>query len=200
MAKIRQLRNSCPPYVLSHIPTPVTGSVTAPESVPEVFHRQPIYLGSYCDIYIGEAMGDLRSPGYPYGYHSNQTCVYSIRRYSLHTANILQLTNALLNRAASDICKVELIFHQFEISSDGKQCDTDFVELPDQSRVCGSLPVQKRVYAYSSSSDYLIVRFKSDRYVDRHVTGFWIEVRQLRNSCDLKARQNGINNIWLTNM
>ena len=79
MAKIRQLRNSCPPYVINRIPNIMQSS----EPKPEVFHRQPVYLGSYCDIYIGEVIGDLRSPGYPYGYHNNQSCHYSIRRYWL---------------------------------------------------------------------------------------------------------------------
>ena len=83
MAKVRQLRNSCPPYVINRISTPTPSQMHVSESIPEVFHRQPIYLGSYCDIYIGEVVGDLRSPGYPYGYHSNQSCVYSIRRYCL---------------------------------------------------------------------------------------------------------------------
>ncbi|CAG2170483.1 unnamed protein product [Oppiella nova] len=148
MAKIRQLRNSCPPYVINRIPNIMQSS----EPKPEVFHRQPVYLGSYCDIYIGEVIGDLRSPGYPYGYHNNQSCHYSIRR------------------AASDICKVELIFHQFDISStDRRFCDSDFVELPDRTRLCGKIPLQQRVYPFSRS-----------------------KVRQLRNSCDYKTPQNAI--------
>lgn len=80
MAKVKQLRNSCPAYAINRTPNNIPNVLHALESKPEVFHRQSIYLGSYCDIYIGEVIGDLRSPGYPYGYHSNQSCVYSIRR------------------------------------------------------------------------------------------------------------------------
>ncbi|CAG2110475.1 unnamed protein product [Medioppia subpectinata] len=150
VAKIKQLRNSCPPYVINRIPNIMHTS----ESKPEVFHKQPVYLGSYCDIYIGEVIGDLRSPGYPYGYHNNQSCHYSIR--SLLAAQTLSLK-------------------QLEGLS---------------SSLCGRLPIQQRVYPFSRSSDYLILKFNSDNIIDERVTGFWIEVRQLRNSCDQKTPQN----------
>jgi hypothetical protein len=106
--------------------------------------------------------------------------------------NLKNYTKLFTNRAASDICKVELIIHQLDISSNGRQCDTDYVELPDKSRLCGKVPFQKRVYQYSPSSDYLIIQFKSDDYNERGMIGFWIEVKQVRHSCDHKTTQNGI--------
>ncbi len=81
MGQIIQLRNSCAHSYSKGISNfrPVS------ESRPNFVHeRQPIYLGSYCDIFIGEVVGDLRSPGFPYGYANNHSCVYSIRRYKLH--------------------------------------------------------------------------------------------------------------------
>lgn len=98
----------------------------------------------------------------------------------------------MLNRAATDICKVELVFHQFDISSNRIQCDSDYVEMPDKQRLCGKLAYQQRVYPFSRSSDYMIIKFISDNLIDKQMTGFWIEVRQIRNSCDFKTAQNGI--------
>ncbi|XP_054153072.1 cubilin-like isoform X2 [Oppia nitens] len=178
IGKIRQMRNSCPHYLMNKTTQPIVPYVPnvmhVSESVPQVIHRQPVYLGSYCDIYIGEVIGDLRSPGFPYGYHSNQSCTYSIRR------------------AASDICKVELIFNQFDINAGDSRCDSDYFELPDRNRLCGKVPVQHRVYPFSSSSNFQILKFVSDNQPDKYVTGFWIEVKQLRNSCDQKTSQNVI--------
>lgn len=41
----------------------------------------PIYLASYCDVYIGDFHGEIRSPNYPFGYPTNHSCVYTIKKY-----------------------------------------------------------------------------------------------------------------------
>jgi hypothetical protein len=96
-----------------------------------------------------------------------------------------------LNRASSDICKVEFIVRELDISSNSRRCDSDYVELPDKTRLCGKIPIQKRLYYFSRLSDYLILRFKSDDYNEKGINGFWIEVKQIRNSCDYNTPQNG---------
>lgn len=40
----------------------------------------PVYLASYCDVFLGELSGELRSPGYPFGYPTNHSCIYTIRK------------------------------------------------------------------------------------------------------------------------
>jgi len=83
MAQIRQLRNSCQQIPKQYPSKDISNLRSVSESRPTtVYERQPIYLGSYCDIYIADVIGDLRSPGFPYGYANNHSCVYSIRRYT----------------------------------------------------------------------------------------------------------------------
>ncbi|KAI2807434.1 hypothetical protein BLOT_005370 [Blomia tropicalis] len=138
----------------------------------------PIYLASYCDVYLSEVNGELRSPGYPFGYPPNHSCIYTIKK------------------SFEDVCQLELIFHHFDIQTpDAKRdltdiCHGDYLELPDHSRLCGYYNqamsrdhILKKFYLFPESSDYLFLQFISDQHQTPDGSGFWIETKQLRNTC-----------------
>lgn len=141
-------------------------------------NKTPVYLASYCDIYLGELNGELRSPGYPFGYPTNHTCIYTIKRVT------------------PDVCQIELLFHHLDIQTQDKKkdltdrCEGDFLELPDRSRMCGYYnqamskeTIFKKYYNFADGSDYLLMQFQSDNQQVPDGGGFWIEVRQIPHTC-----------------
>ena len=99
-------------------------------------------------------------------------------------------------RSFEDVCQLELIFHHFDIQTpDAKRdltdiCHGDYLELPDHSRLCGYYNqamsrdhILKKFYLFPESSDYLFLQFISDQHQTPDGSGFWIETKQLRNTC-----------------
>lgn len=173
-----------------------------------------VYLASYCDVFLGEMIGELRSPGYPFGYPINHSCIYTVKRYE-GIETILDLYFYFyLSSAYDDVCQLELIFHHLDIVHQQllggasqppgiidqskrdltDQCIGDYLELPDHTRLCGYYNqamsrehVLKRFYLFPDQSDYLFLQFFSDSYSSPDGSGFWIEARQLRNTCNTAA-------------
>lgn len=94
------------------------------------------------------------------------------------------------------MCQLELIFHHFDIQTpDTKKdltdnCHGDYLELPDHSRLCGYYNqamsrdhVLKKFYLFPDQSDYLFLQFVSDQNQTPDGSGFWLEAKQLRNTC-----------------
>nr|XP_046909258.1 uncharacterized protein LOC124490751 [Dermatophagoides farinae] len=138
----------------------------------------PIYLLSYCDVYLGEYQGEIRSPGYPFGYPVNHTCMYTIKK------------------AKDDVCGLELIFHHFDVQTPNTQkdltdnCHGDYLLLPDGERLCGYYTQSmsgdyklKKYFEFPETSEYVFMQFISDGQQIPDGSGFWIEVKQLSNSC-----------------
>ena len=59
---------------------PVTQVVSGRSNGSTSLNTGPVYLASYCDVFLGELSGELRSPGYPFGYPTNHSCIYTIRK------------------------------------------------------------------------------------------------------------------------
>ena len=120
-------------------------------------------------------------------------------------------------RAFDDVCQLELIFHHFDIqtpetdlnNNNNQQpsnrrdltdlCSGDYLELPDHSRLCGYYNqamsrdhVLKKFYLFPDSSDYLFLQFLSDVHQRPDGSGFWLEARQLRNTCVPGAGGGGV--------
>lgn len=47
---------------------------------PSLTNQSDVYLASYCDVFLGDSTGEIRSPGYPFGYPTNHSCVYTIKK------------------------------------------------------------------------------------------------------------------------
>lgn len=141
----------------------------------------PIYLASYCDVYLGEYQGEIRSPGYPFGYPVNHTCMYTVKK------------------ANDDVCGLELIFHHFDVQTPNTQkdltdnCYGDYLILPDGDRLCGYYTQSmsgdyklKKYFEFPETSEYVFMQFISDGQQTPDGSGFWIEVKQLPNTCKTK--------------
>lgn len=73
---------------------------------------------------IRNKVSRLRSSGYPNRYGSNQQCAY------------------IIEKAGKNMCRFEMEFVHLdlELSRDEKgNCNKDFLQLPDRSRVCGDV-------------------------------------------------------------
>ncbi|OTF84230.1 CUB domain containing protein, partial [Euroglyphus maynei] len=147
----------------------------------------PIYLASYCDVYLGEYQGEIRSPGYPFGYPVNHTCMYTVKK------------------ARDDVCGLELIFHHFDVQTPNTQkdltdnCYGDYLLLPDGDRLCGYYTQSmsgdyklKKYFEFPETSEYIFMQFISDGQQTPDGSGFWFEVKQLPNSCKTKTDYSSI--------
>lgn len=62
--------------------------------------------------------------------------------------------------------------------------------MPDNNRLCGYFTQSmsgdyklKKYYVFPESSEYIFMNFNSDGQPTPDGSGFWIEVRQLPNTC-----------------
>ena len=90
-----------------------------------------------------------------------------------------------------------MIFHHFDIQTPNEKkdltdnCSGDYLEMPDHTRLCGFYTQAmskehklKKYYLFYDTSDYLFIHFYSDNQQTPDGSGFWIEVKQLRNTCN----------------
>ncbi|KAI1305325.1 Cubilin [Halotydeus destructor] len=160
MAKVKQLRNSCPvpddPRLLPRsgemVPVPKDGRSLTPGPL-------------FCDAYTSGYSGSIRSPNWPFAYSPNSACVYTFRRPSL------------------DVCRVELYIRKFDLSSPYNDQCSDYLELPDRRRICG-LQSERIALFYPKTSNYMVAMFKSG--VAGAAPGFEIEVQQVPHSCGFR--------------
>ena len=75
------------PVFIQQQPIQSPGTFPQPVYPRTVANNTPIYLASYCDVYLGEINGELRSPGYPFGYPTNHSCIYTVKKYVFEFLN-----------------------------------------------------------------------------------------------------------------
>lgn len=126
-----------------------------------------------CDFCIYQGEGNFTSYGYPLHYKPNLNCTYRIQR----------------NDGMSDVCELELIFHDFDIpvSSIGAarpasfDCKEDYLEVQGR-RFCGSGWRDKmEIISFPVEQKELTFYFISNERVNGR--GFWLEVRRRPDSC-----------------
>ncbi|GFU46068.1 cubilin [Nephila pilipes] len=88
---------------------------------------------SDCGAEVTSSAGRITSPGYPRYYTSGLRCHYKIRRPDPST------------------CTVELDFRVFDVAMSAG-CSEDYLQLPDQSRLCGSQTTTMISPGYQSGS------------------------------------------------
>ena len=166
MAKIRQVRNSCKGGV--YRTNSVANYPLDESSYPDVSIRNSVDFhpkSSACDALITGSKGYIQSPRFPAPYGPNSVCIYTIQR------------------ASSDVCKVELKMRRFDVATKSTRRDGlcgDYLELPDRRRLCGKLN-DRITLDFSKYSDNVVLMFKSD--FGSSAGGFDIDVLQVPNSC-----------------
>ncbi|RWS26772.1 hypothetical protein B4U80_08014 [Leptotrombidium deliense] len=157
MARVKQIPNSC-----------TGGPITPiyPNDSPHVDNSINTFQHN-CDVYITGFGGTIRSPDFPRNYASNRLCLY------------------VFKRPANNVCRVELTLNKFDVDrnlySGSTDCEGDYLELPDRTKLCGYRNDRRTIY-YPTGSDYMVLTFKSDSVGGS--AGFDIDVRQIPNSCD----------------
>ncbi|XP_055940019.1 cubilin-like isoform X2 [Argiope bruennichi] len=119
---------------------------------------------SDCGGEVTSSAGRISSPGYPRYYTSGLRCHYKIRRPDPST------------------CTVELDFRVFDVATSAG-CSEDYLQLPDQTRLCGSQTTSKALDYSAVGSDVMTLTFVTDSIGAGR--GFDIVVRQLPNSCSI---------------
>ncbi|XP_064458405.1 cubilin-like isoform X2 [Ornithodoros turicata] len=160
MIKVTQLTHTCTDDVPdSPLYPPDSESAEFPLATDK---HSPIESG-HCNRDILGYSHVLTSPGYPYGYSNYERCTYRVWR------------------ADSSVCVVELDIQDFTLNpEDYRGCLRDYLELPDNSRLCGVVSGTK-LLEFSPGSDTLTMTFVSDAFGSGR--GFSIHLRQRRNSC-----------------
>ncbi|CAG2164515.1 unnamed protein product [Oppiella nova] len=152
------------------------------------YSDQSIYTGtkggSYeniCDFCLYEGQGNFTSYGYPLHYRNNLNCTYRVMRVD-----------------ESDVCEVDLYFHDLDVSVtsqpssatqsthskyNAKQndCREDYLEVNDR-RYCGTgWRHHSDVIPFPLTQKELVFRFVSNDQTNGR--GFWVEVRRRHNTC-----------------
>ncbi|KAG8176050.1 hypothetical protein JTE90_006832, partial [Oedothorax gibbosus] len=117
-----------------------------------------------CGGEVSSSAGRITSPGYPRYYTSGLRCQYKIRRPDPGT------------------CTVELDFRVFDVGTSAG-CSEDYLQMPDQTRLCGSQTIAKALDYSAIGSDVMTLTFVTDSIGAGR--GFDIVVRQLPNSCSI---------------
>lgn len=176
MAKVQQKRDSCRGGQAGTSWGTTPNSITSRSGLfPDrdgralVNHDLQPRTNEFCDQYIGNYKGMLRSPNWPYAYAGDAACVLTMRR------------------AAADVCRVDLYLRRFDVNSPlGTHACTDYLELPDRRRLCG-LRNEKISLQYSPSSNFMVLMFRSD--MQSTGPGFEIDVVQVPNSCAFRSQR-----------
>ena len=131
-----------------------------------------------CDFCLYEGQGNFTSYGYPLHYRNDLNCTYRVMRVD-----------------DSDVCEVELYFHDFDIpisslpstafqsTKNNKQndCHEDYFEVNDR-KYCGSgWKHHSEILSFPSTQRELVFRFVSNEKSNGR--GFWAEVRRKPNTC-----------------
>ncbi|GIX97872.1 cubilin [Caerostris extrusa] len=120
---------------------------------------------SDCGAEVTSSAGRITSPGYSRYYESGLRCHYKIRRPDPST------------------CTVELDFRLFDVATSAG-CSEDYLQLPDNSRLCGTQTTSKALDYSSVGSDVMTLTFVTDSIGAGR--GFDIVIRQLPNSCSIR--------------
>ncbi|XP_022251869.1 cubilin-like, partial [Limulus polyphemus] len=116
-----------------------------------------------CDFCLYEGEGNFSSYGYPAPYRSNLECTYRIKR-------------------VDDSCELEVIFHDFDLTSyDTGTCTEDYL-LVDDRRFCGnSWRGKSTTINFPRQLKELTFYFHSNNVISGG--GFWIEVKRKPGTC-----------------
>ena len=132
-----------------------------------------------CDFCLYEGQGNFTSYGYPLLYRSNLNCTYRVMRIDDN----------------SDVCEVELYFHDFDIPDstlpitafqsskdmDQTDCREDYLEVNGR-KYCGTQWRHRSdLLSFPSNQRELVFRFISNDKTNGR--GFWAEIRRRPNTC-----------------
>ncbi|RWS13407.1 cubilin-like protein [Dinothrombium tinctorium] len=132
-------------------------------------HHQEI-----CDFCIYEGEGNFTSYGYPLDYRPNLNCSYRVQRLD-----------------DSDVCELELIFHDFDVPVTGEKdgektkeitdCHEDYLEVYGR-KFCGtSWKGKTEIVPFPATQKEVKFIFRSD--AEKSGRGFWVEVRRKPGTC-----------------
>ena len=141
-------------------------------------NKGPDSFEHICDFCLYEGQGNFTSYGYPLHYRNNLNCTYRVMRMD-----------------DSDVCEVELYFHDFDIPVSSlpstafqstknikhNDCREDYIEVNDR-KYCGpEWRHHSEILSFPLPQKELVFRFVSNEKTNGR--GFWAEIRGRPNTC-----------------